>query len=531
MTRRERVAKVNDLREGEMREVTVGERRILLARINGEYRATSGTCNHHGAPLAEGLLIGHHVRCPWHHSRFNLLTGDLEVSPALDALAVFDVGIEGDDVMVELPEGESPEHRHMPMAEYDPQADPRTFVILGTGSAGGAAAEMLRQKGFRGRVIMVTHENFLPYDRPPLSKNYLRSWEDTSPPLLRDEEFYREFTIDVKTGRRVVQVDTTAKEVIFEDKSFIGYDRLLIATGGVPRQLETPGVGLKRIFTLRSLADCNRIRETIRESQRAVVVGASFIGMETAACMRERGLEVTVVAPDRVPFEKQLGEPIGRMYQQLHEEKGVTFRLGRQVARFEGDDRVRAAVLDDGERLEADMVVVGIGVRPATEFLRGVDRNDDGSVNVDEHFQVINDVYAAGDVACFPDWRTGERTRIEHWCVAEEQGRVAASNMADVEAEYRTSPFFWTNQYRVIFQYVGHAGRWDDIVIDGDVSQRTFVAWYIKDGRVLAVGGCNESMKIMAAAELMLVDQLPSPDEARAGVDLVAMARDIRVHA
>ena len=241
----------------------------------------------------------------------------------------------------------------------------------------------------------------------------------------------------------------------------------------------------------------------MRSGGTAVMVGGSFIAMEVAAALTQRGMKVHVVAPEQVPFEKTLGSRVGRMYQHVHEEQGVRFHLGQKVSHFDGDGSLRQVVLDNGTRIDAELAVVGIGVLPVSDYLQGVKTNSDLSINVDMQMQVAPDVWAAGDIACFPDWRTGQRIRIEHWRLAEQLGRVAAHNMADRSTLYHGVPFFWTVHYKTITDYVGYASDYDEIVYDGSPESRQFIAYYIKDGRVLATSGCEENRRLCAIAEVM----------------------------
>ena len=279
------------------------------------------------------------------------------------------------------------------------------MAILGAGAAGNAAAETLRQDGFTGRVVMITQEPRLPYDRPNLSKGYLSG--DAGPETLpwRTPEFYRDHDIEVLLGQRVARVEVPLKTLTFADGRTLTYDALLLATGGAPRRLEIPGAQWPNVFTLRSADDADAIIGAALPASRVVVIGTGFIGMEAAAALTKRGLAVTVVGHGAVPLSRQLGPEIGGMLQQAHEEHGVAFRLGRKPVRLEGDGRVQAVVLDDGEALPADLVVVGLGVKPATEILQGVKLNADGSVSTDRQLRVTEGLYAAGDVARFPDWR------------------------------------------------------------------------------------------------------------------------------
>jgi NADPH-dependent 2,4-dienoyl-CoA reductase/sulfur reductase-like enzyme/nitrite reductase/ring-hydroxylating ferredoxin subunit len=440
------LAKVDDLKDGEMKAIDAGEAKVLLARVNGSFHAVGATCTHYGAPLEEGALCGARIICPWHHASFDVKTGDLLEPPAFDALPRYEVRVEGGRVIVSLPD-EVADRRTPPLAKHDARQDERTFVILGGGAAGYMAAQTLREENFQGRVVMLTREDRLPYDRPNLSKDYLHGHADPEWMPLRPDEFFAEHAIEVWRGREVVRVDAPAKTISFKDGEQLAYDALLVATGGEPRTLPVEGNDLKNAFTLRSFSDTDAIIAAATNAKRAVVIGASFIGMEAAASLRTRGLEVTVVAPDKMPFERTLGAEIGALFRTIHESNGVQFKLGTQVERLVGDDQVEAVALKTGERIEADLVVVGVGVRPATTFLAGVSLHEDGGVIVDAHLRAADALYAAGDIARFTDARTNESTRIEHWRTALQQGRVAACNMAGCATVYDAVPFFWTRQF------------------------------------------------------------------------------------
>jgi NADPH-dependent 2,4-dienoyl-CoA reductase/sulfur reductase-like enzyme/nitrite reductase/ring-hydroxylating ferredoxin subunit len=521
MAREAVVAKVSELKDGQMKGVLVGDTKVLLTRINGAFHAVGAVCTHYGGYLPDGVLSGTRVYCPWHQSAFNVITGDLEEPPGFDGLPRFDVRVEGENVLVSVPD-EPVERRPMEMVRHEPMADQRTFVILGAGGAGNAAAETLRQDGFKGRIVMITADTTQPYDRPDVSKGYLKGDSPKEALPWRSLDFYRERDIEVLLGRKVTQVDAAARLISFGNGATMKYDALLVATGGVPRSLEVPGANLPNIFMLRSLDDADRIMAAAGKDKQALCVGASFIAMETAAALTKRGLKVTVVAPGAVPFEGTLGPEIGRMWLKIHEENGVTFRLGRKVREFEGHGRVEAARLDNGERLETDLVVVGVGVRPATEFLQGVRLNPDGSLAVDRSLAAAEGLYAAGDIARFPDWRTGEAIRIEHWRLALQHGRIAAHNMAGKKMEFAGVPFFWTDQFDTFMQYVGYARSWDEIIFQGSPDQRNFLAFYVKNGRVLAAAAINHENEMIALAELMRLNKMPTPAECRQGIDLLA---------
>ena len=496
------VANTFDLHDGEMKEVSAGETRILLARVGDNFHAVSATCPHYGAPLVEGALCGTRVVCPWHHAVFNVINGDLEEPPALDSLVSYELRVEGEKILVSLPE--QVEDRRTPaMVKQDSTADPRQFVIIGAGAAGYAAAQALREEGFRGNVVLITREDRAPYDRPNLSKDYLHGHAEPEWLPLRGEDFFKEHDIQLLLNREVTRVDAHAKTILFESGETMDYDALLVATGAAPVRLNIPGADLKNVCALRSFADADSIIEMAARSRRAVVVGASFIGMEAAYSLRERGLEVTVIAPSQEPFETTLGAEVGALFRRVHESYGVRFKLGSIVYRFEGNHNVEAVTLDNGERIETDMVVVGVGVRPVTQFIDVVELDHAGAIIVDSRLRAADGLYAAGDIASFPDPRTGERVRIEHWRTAQQQGRTAARNMVGHNVRFDAVPFFWTRQFDVALLYVGHAASWDDIIYRGDISSQDFLAFYVKNNRVLAVAGMNRDREMAAAEELL----------------------------
>lgn len=517
-----KIAKVDDLQVGEMKQIKVNNHPILLARLeDNKFYATGANCTHSGAPLAKGVLSGERVVCPWHNACFNITTGDQEQPPGLDALPSFPVYIEGENVIIELPEN-VPSQRIHQMAKHDPSVDSRVFAIIGTGAAGNMAAETLRREGFEGQIFLITKEEKLPYDRTKLSKKYLQGDASAEDLPQRSCEFYQEYNIELRCGRAVTQVNPNLKTITFEDQSKLSYDKLLVATGGKAVQLDVPGADLDNIYTLHQLNDASQILEEIEQVKNAVVIGSSFIGMEAAASLTKQGIAVTVVSPDSVPFEKILGEKVGKMFQKLHEENGVSFKLGTKITQFDGVGKVKAAITEDGEHISTDLVIVGIGVQPITQFLEGVKINDkDNSVIVNEYLQASEDIYAAGDIAQFPDQPTGKMTRIEHWRLAAQHGRIAAQNMLGKQIKFAGIPFFWSGQYDLKLRYAGHAEEWDEVIIDGDLNQQEFIAFYVKENQVLAVAGCGRDRDIAAITELMRLQQMLTADRVRQSVDWV----------
>lgn len=477
-----------------MRTVEIEGAKILLARDGGAVRAVGATCPHAGGPLAEGVRNGTRVVCPWHKATFCLRTGAVLEPPAVDPLPRYEARIEDGRVIVQLP--------GQPSAQSAPAADRRTFVIVGAGAAGALAAQTLRETGFGGRIVMLDRENRVPYDRTLLSKYVLSGEKGGEKSPLQTQAYYHAQGIERRTAT-VIGINMDERRIRCGDGSQITYDAALIATGGVPRRPEIRGIGLDNVFLLRSRTDADAILAQAERSTRAVVLGTSFIGMEVAASLRERGLDVTVAGQEPVPFQKQLGPEIGAAFLTLHRRRGLQFRLSRGIAAIEGGPDVRAVLLDDGERLDADLVVIGFGITPATSAIAGLPLEDDGGIRVDARMHVANGLYAAGDIARFPRQGDGNPIRVEHWRVAQQQGRVAALNMAGHAVRYESAPVFWTIQYLKRLDYIGHAGRWDGIVIHGDLRKPEFLAYYIVDGHVAAAAALDRDRDSAALVELM----------------------------
>ncbi|HLU65096.1 MAG TPA: FAD-dependent oxidoreductase, partial [Kofleriaceae bacterium] len=378
---------------------------------------------------------------------------------------------------------------------------PSSIVIVGAGAAGHAAAEMLRREGYRGRVLLFGAEPTVPVDRPNLSKDYLAGTAPDEWIPLRPREFFAEQEIELHTGARVVDVEASAQRVRLEDGRTFRYERLLLATGAKVVRLAIPGGDAPHLFYLRTLADSQAIIARAALAKSAAVIGASFIGLEVAASLRSRGLEVQVVAPESVPLERVMGAELGGFVRKLHEDKGVKFHLGRRPAAIEAD----GVVLDDGTRLGAELVVAGVGVRPAVELAEIAGCRTDRGVLVDERLQTsVPGIFAAGDLARFPDGRAGGSMRIEHWVVAQRMGQVAARAMLGHKVVFDAVPFFWSQHYDVPIAYVGHAEEWDQVTVHGSIEQRSCVVAFRQDGRVLAAASIfrdRESLQIEAALQ------------------------------
>jgi NADPH-dependent 2,4-dienoyl-CoA reductase/sulfur reductase-like enzyme/nitrite reductase/ring-hydroxylating ferredoxin subunit len=466
------------LPEGGLISGHVGKEPVLLARLGDEIVAIGGKCTHYGGPLGEGLVSGETVRCPWHHACFSLRTGEAIAAPAFDPVPRWRVETSGDRIVVreKLPKAEP--------AAPGVTADGARFVIVGGGAAGFAAAERLRREGFAGDVTILSADAEPPVDRPNLSKDFLAGKAPESWVFIKPASFYKRRDIRLELAATVSSLDASGREVGLADGRSFAFDKLLLATGAEPIRLAIPGADRAHVFTLRSLDDSRAIIEKAGDSKVAVVIGASFIGLEVAASLIARGLAVYVVAPELRPLEKVLGSELGDFVRAEHEAHGVRFHLGRKPAAIE-DGRV---VLDDGARLDADIVVMGVGVRPRTALAEQAGLRVDRGVVVDPYLETsVPGIFAAGDIARFPYAPAGGTARIEHWVVAERQGQTAAMNMLGAGRRYEEAPFFWSRHYDVPINYVGHAESWDATETVGAIAARDAVVKFRRDGRIVAV--------------------------------------------
>jgi NADPH-dependent 2,4-dienoyl-CoA reductase/sulfur reductase-like enzyme/nitrite reductase/ring-hydroxylating ferredoxin subunit len=469
---------------------------VLVARRGDEVFAIGATCSHYNGPLAEGLMVGETVRCPWHHACFSLRTGEALRAPALNPVPCWQV--ERQDGRLFVREKATTGARRM---AAHAATTPDTVVVLGGGAAGNAAAEMLRREGFSGRLLLISDDDSVPYDRPNLSKDYLAGNAPEAWIPLRSERFYKDHGIELMLETRATALDALGKRLTLSDGRTQAFDALILATGSEPARLPVPGADRPHVHYLRSLADCRRIIAAAEKAKRVLVVGASFIGMEVAASLRARDLDVRVVAPDRTPMERVLGPQVGDYLRKVHEAHGVVFHLGQTVAAIEDG----TARLSDGTTVEADLVVAGVGVKPRTELAEAAGLVIDRGVAVNEFLETsAPGIFAAGDIARWPDPLTGERIRVEHWVVAQRQGQTAARNVMGQREPFDLPPFFWTQQYDAILNYVGFAERWDRVEIDGSIDAGDCRLAYQRDGRTLAVvtmGRDRESLEAEAEME------------------------------
>jgi NADPH-dependent 2,4-dienoyl-CoA reductase/sulfur reductase-like enzyme/nitrite reductase/ring-hydroxylating ferredoxin subunit len=480
-----------------------GDEDVLVVLLGGRVVAIGAHCTHYKGPLAKGLIVGDTIRCPWHHACFNLHTGEAVRPPALDPVSCFQVERDGDRAFVREKKSESSNRSSTGTSDW-----PHSVVIVGGGGAGLAAAEMLRREGYDRPIAIVSADADPPCDRPNLSKDYLagNAEEDWIP--LRPEAFYADHRIELALNARVTALDLTKQIAQVDDGREYPFGALLLATGADPMRLTVPGADWTEVRYLRTFADSRAIIAEAVSAKQAVVVGASFIGLEVAASLRARGVPVTVVAPETRPMEKVLGADVGAFVQRLHEAKGVKFCLGRTVTRI---DRGRV-MLSDGTTRDADVVIVGIGVRPRLALAEQAKLALDRGVAVNEYLETsAPGVFAAGDIARWPDPHSGDRIRVEHWVVAERQGQTAARNMLGRRERFDAVPFFWSQHYDVTINYVGHAEAWDAVDIDGRLDDNDCTITYRRGGRTLAVATVFRDRASLEAEQAMEHERRVTP--------------------
>jgi 3-phenylpropionate/trans-cinnamate dioxygenase ferredoxin reductase subunit len=494
---------------------------VLLAHVEPNWFAIGAKCTHYGASLAEGVLVGETIRCPWHHACFELRNGAASHAPALTDLPCYDVLLENDIVRVTRKRtgghlhgsGRRPRGSRTPekvLVEPNPMTGPSSVLIIGAGAAGNACAEMLRREGYRGPVTLVDGDRDAPYDRPNLSKDFLAGSapEDWLP--LHPKEFFDTQRLEILSGVTAQNIDAKARTVRLTDGSTRSYGVLLIATGATPIHLDLPGGD--RVCYLRTLGDCRGIIDKAGNAKSAVVIGGSFIGLEVAASLVARHLRVHVVAPETLPLERILGAELGTLIRDVHRQQGVEFHLGRTAKAVEA----KAVVLDDGTRIESDLVVAGIGVRPNLELAESAGVLVDNGIAVNEFLETsVSGIFAAGDVARWPDAYSDARLRVEHWVVAERQGQVVARNMLGYRDRFDDIPFFWSAHYdKVAIRYTGHVERWDETKIEGDVMKMDCAVSYMVGGKRRAVATINrdhQNLENEVAMENELLLKPPPP--------------------
>jgi len=493
---------IRGLSDGSMKLGHVDGEEVVLARRGDEFFAVGAHCTHYGGPLAEGLIVDGTVRCPWHHACFSFKDGEALRAPALDPVVCWRVEKLGDEVFVR-------EKLALPAPRRVAEG-PSSVVIVGGGAAGLAAADMLRREGYDGPLTIVSADASPPIDRPNLSKDYLAGTAQEEWIPLRSSDYYRDRRIDLLLNSRVSSLDTKRRRILLEDGGELEFGALLLATGADPVRLPVEGATDAQLHYLRTFADSKAIIARAASAKRVLIIGASFIGLEVAASLRARGIHVDVVAPDRQPLERVMGAEVGVFIRKLHEGHGVTFHLEQTVSRVSG----RTVTLSDGKDLEADFIVLGVGVRPSLILAEQARLAIDRGIKVDEYLETsVPGIFAAGDAARWPDPHTGERIRVEHWVVAERMGQVAAKNILGHSEKFDAVPFFWSQHYDVTINYVGHAEKWDVVEIDGNLDARDCSIVYKNGGRTLATATISRDLQSLQAEVAMEAEKQPQQRE------------------
>lgn len=513
----ELVCQEADLKDGQMKEVTVGEQKVLLVRTHGQYSAVGSKCSHYNAPLIKGVVVGTRVRCPFHGACFNVRTGDIEDYPGLDSLPCYKTKVEDGNVYVSISKKFlKVTKRVKEMCSVAPDIK-HTILLIGGGPASLVCAETLRQNCYQGRVVIITKDSLPPIDKPKLSKALN---VDSISILLRSDDFYQQYGIEVWTQKEVVSVNPANKEVKMSDGTLQRYDQLLISTGCRARPLTCPGSDLKGVKLLETYKDAKELYGSCL-GQKVVVTGASFIGMEVASYFSDKAASVAVVGTTRYPYERALGPEIGQLSMQMLEEKNVKFHMSDQVTEIRGEDgKVKEVVLKSGAVLEADVVIAGIGVIPNSDLLAGsgVEVDSRKAVIVDKFMRTnIPDVFAAGDVTSFPLTIRGDQmVNIAHWQMSQAHGKVAALNMLKKSTKIESVPFFWTVLLGKSFRYTGYGEGYTEIIFKGKVEERKFLAFYIKDDVVVAAASLMFDPAVAQIAELMANGQILTKAQAQA---------------
>uniref|UniRef100_A0A669C5F1 AIF family member 3 n=1 Tax=Oreochromis niloticus TaxID=8128 RepID=A0A669C5F1_ORENI len=489
------VCHVKDLENGQMREVDLGSGRALLIKEHGEFTAMGHKCPHYGAPLVKGVLSKGHVRCPWHGACFNIATGDIEDFPGLDSLPIFQVRVEKDKVIIRAnKQALQSQKRSKPMARCSAVINSNTgfshVLIIGSGPAGLVCAETLRQEGFTDRIVMCTMDKHPPYDRPKLSK----SLESTAEQLrLRSMDFLQDHDIELLTEKEVVAIDVKTQSVIFEDGLRMEYRKLFIATGSRPKPMNYKGKDVRNVFHLRTPEDANSIAR-LANNKNAVIVGTSFVGMEVAAALTDKAHSVSVIGIESVPFKKALGEKVGKAIMKV---ETCFFPLLQ----------LKEVVLKSGKVLRADVCVIGAGSVPATGFLKqsGIHLDSKGFITVNKNMQTnVDGVFAGGDVVMFPfPPRNNKKVNIPHWQMAHVHGKVAALSMMGRATEIKTVPYFWSAMFGKTIRYAGYGDGFDDVIIQGDLDELRFVAFYTRSEEVVSVTSMNYDPIVSRVAEVL----------------------------
>lgn len=509
---------LGDVLDGGMKSFEVEGQKVLIIRDGDEYRAFDAACPHAGADLGKGVRCGERVICPWHHATFQATSGGLIEPPALEGLIRYTVRREGGEYVADLTEKLS-----QPATQPTGQPDDHT-VIVGGGAAGFMTVQTLRAGGYAGRITLLTREQRSPYDRTALSKAYLSGKKPADKLALGGPDWAKAQRVEVRQDTAAERLDRVNKVLHLSGGETLTYQQVVVATGGTPNALKVPGDDLRGVHQLRSFQDAESLKAAA-QGQRLVIIGASFIGLEAASSLVGEGgaASVSVVGQDAEVLSRAVTPRVGEALRSLHEDNGVQFHLNAEVVCLEGQGQVEAVILGSGERLKADMVLLGIGIQPNSGLLGDL-ADEHGAVPVDAHLQAAPDVYALGDIALAPS--ISGTLRVEHWRVALQHGMAAAQHLLNAPEQEPASarvPFFWTQQYGKSLRYVGHAESLEHTHLWGEPEQLDFLEFVFKDGLTVAVSGMNRDTELAALEELLRQGRAPSKEQVRRGpFDLMA---------
>lgn len=500
------VCKVTDVDDNQMQIFDLKDAgKVLLVKQNGKINALGTKCTHYGAPLDKSALGDGRLRCQWHGACFNINNGDIEDFPGLDSLPCYQVTIEDGNVKVRARKKELETNKRVKRMFKENECDPESFVIIGGGPAGATCVETLRQEGFTGKITLVCKENALPYDRIKVSKAIDVTIDKLQ---LRDDEFYTNNDIKVLKNTAAITIDTNTNVVGLADGTKLPFSKLFLATGSKPLKAKVPGADLKNVIVLRNFDDAEYLLSQLDETKQIIVLGSSFIALETAASCVSKVNKVTVIARGDGLLEASFGARIGNAIKATFEAKGINFSMKSGIKRCvdAGNGFVGSVELIDGTILQADVCVMGVGSAFNTDFLKdsGINMFDNGNIDVDEHLRTNKtNVFAGGDIAKAPVWSHDNiKAAIGHYPLAHMHGRIAALNMLNKNVPLRAVPFFWTMLFGRSYRYAGH-GRYDDIVYNGNVEEHKFVAYYLDGDKVIAISSCSMDPVVSQFAELL----------------------------
>ncbi|KAG2071726.1 FAD/NAD(P)-binding domain-containing protein [Suillus decipiens] len=542
----------SELQDGQMKQVDFeGVGKVVLYRLNNTIHATSAFCTHYGAPLAKGVLTADgRVVCPWHGACFSVRTGDIEDAPAPAAIHSFKAAVANGKINVTADPSLTLKNnmsRSPKLLSTGVAGSGKSVVIIGGGSATFYAIESLREHGYPGNITILSQEKHAPIDRTKLSKALITDSSKLEWRTAADLKI--KYGTTLRTGVTVTSVDTSSKLVVFDGgKESMSYETLILAMGGTPRRLPISESDLENVYTFRNIEDSkcvdagnigsstlisplNTLNFVVaQEGKRMVVIGSSFIGMELVVAVAKRGLaSIDVISTEEHPFQNVLGKEVGQGLQKYHESQGVKFHMGTQVEKIipsESDPSLAAGVVVNGQTVPADFIVMGVGVAPATEFLKqsGFQLEKDGGIKVDQYLRVQgqDNVYAVGDIAWYPQQKTGESRRIEHWNVAGNHGRAVGKTIAGDPQPFAKVPVFWSAQGQQL-RYCGLGADYDDVIIHGNPGEMKFIAYYVHRGEVVAVSSMQNDPVVSKASELLRLGRMPSPAELKEGKSLLSI--------